>query len=230
MLAPMPTISVLIVDDHALFGEALAARLKVEPDLAILPVAHEARRAAALMATERVDVVLLDFVLGATSGLEVLTILRRHDPNVRVLMLSALGELEPMVAAFRHGAVGWIPKTAPAELVVSVIRSAVNGGGWVPPEVLGDVLRELTMTAASPIRDVLRDLTPREQEVLQCMVDGLGRFEIATRLGLSANTIRTHTQNLLAKLGVHSVLEAITVAMRAGVHPAFDVADSHSDA
>ncbi|WP_030169250.1 response regulator transcription factor [Spirillospora albida] len=212
---------VLIVDDHALFAEALAARLGREPDLVILPVAADARRALALTATERPDVAVLDMALGAESGLDVLDLLRERHPDVRVVMLTASTDLGAMVDAIRRGAVGWLPKTESAEHVARVVRSAAREGGWIPPELLGEVLRRLRADAPEPNGDarLLAALTPREREVLQCMVDGLGRAEIAERLGLSANTVRTHTQNLLAKLETHSALEAITLAMRAGMRP-----------
>jgi DNA-binding NarL/FixJ family response regulator len=219
MLGRMRPIRVLIVDDQALFAEALAARLSAEPDLDVLPVAHDLRRAAALIATESPRVVVLDLVLGEESGLDALDLMRRRYPDVRVVVLSGITDLDPMVTALRRGAVGWLPKTASADLVVQVIRDSASRGGWIPPELLGDVLRRL-LADGEPIGGDLAELTPREREVLACMVDGLNRREIAARLGLSANTVRTHTQNLLAKLGVHSALEAITVAMRAGMRPA----------
>ncbi|GAA4634663.1 response regulator transcription factor [Actinoallomurus vinaceus] len=215
----MRSIRVLIVDDHALFAEALAARLAAEPDLEVLPVAGDVRRATALVATEAPDVVVLDFVLGDESGLDMLDQLRRRHPPVRVVILSAITDLAPMVTALRHGAVAWVPKTESADLVARVVRGAAGRGGWIPPDVLGDVLRRL-LTAGEPPEGVLARLTPRERDVLQGMVDGLNRTWIADRLGLSANTVRTHTQNLLAKLGAHSTVEAITIAMRAGVTPA----------
>jgi DNA-binding NarL/FixJ family response regulator len=213
----MRPIRVLVVDDHTLFAEALAARLSVEPDLDVLPVAHDIRRAAALIATESPNVVILDLVLGEESGLDALDLLRRRYPDVRAVVLSGITDLDPMVTALRRGAVGWLPKTESADLVIQVIRDAAGRGGWLPPSMLGDVLRRL-LADGEPSGD-LAELTPREREVLACMVDGLNRPEIADRLGLSGNTVRTHTQNLLAKLGVHSALEAITVAMRAGMRP-----------
>jgi two-component system NarL family response regulator len=216
----MQPIRVLIVDDHALFAEALAARLGREPDLVILPIASDVRRALALTATERPRVLVLDLMLGAESGLDVLDRVRADDPDVRVVVLTAMSDLDAMVQAVRRGAVGWLEKTESAELVARVIRSAARQGGWIPPDVLGDVLRRLVRDGGEAGGDaLLAELTPREREVLQCMVDGLGRAEIAERLGLSANTVRTHTQNLLAKLGLHSALEAITLAMRAGMRP-----------
>ncbi len=217
----MQPIRVLIVDDHALLAEALAARLGREPDLVILPIAPDARRALALTATERPHVLVLDLTLGAENGLEVLDRVRKAHPDVRVVVLTAMSDLDAMVQAVRRGAVGWLEKTESADLVARVIRSAARRGGWIPPDVLGEVLRRLLSGDAEPTAGarLLAGLTPREREVLQCMVDGLGRAEIAERLGLSANTVRTHTQNLLSKLDMHSALEAITLAMRAGMRP-----------
>lgn len=221
-MQPTPPIRVLIVDDHVLFAEALAARLASEPDLVILPLAGDIRHALALADTERPTVVLLDMALGRESGLDLLDRLQERHPGVRVVMLTAVSGVDPIVQAVRHGAVGWVPKTEAADLVARVVRSAARRGGWLPPELLGDVLRRLVSEPPEPVRGnhVLAELTPRELEVLQCMVDGLNRAEIAARLGLSANTVRTHTQNLLAKLDTHSALEAITLAMRAGLRPA----------
>ncbi|MEO3822318.1 response regulator transcription factor [Actinomadura sp. B10D3] len=219
----MQPIRVLIVDDHALFAEALAARLGREPDLVILPIAADVRRALALTATERPRVLVLDMTLGAESGLEVLDRVRERHPDVRVVVLTAMSDLDAMVRAVRRGAVGWLEKTESADHVARVIRSAARQGGWIPPELLGEVLRRLALDGGEQAgAGLLAELTPREREVLQCMVDGLGRAEIAERLGLSANTVRTHTQNLLAKLDMHSALEAITLAMRAGMRPSSD--------
>jgi two-component system NarL family response regulator len=214
-------IRVLIVDDHALFAEALAARLAREPDMVVLPLAGDLRHALALADTEQPTVVLLDMTLGAESGLDVLDRLMARHPAVRVVMLTAQYGVEPILQAVRHGAVGWIPKTEAADLVPRVVRYAAREGGWIPPELLGEVLRRLVSEPPGPPagNQLVSELTPREREVLQCMVDGLGRAEIAQRLGLSANTVRTHTPNLLAKLDTHSALEAITLAMRSGMRP-----------
>jgi two-component system NarL family response regulator len=136
-----------------------------------------------------------------------------------VVILSALSEVDTIVQALRRGAIGWLSKTESADLVARVIRGAARHGGWIPPEIMGDVLRRLMDEPPESGGGLPAELTPREREVLQCMVDGHNRAEIADRLGLSANTVRTHTQNLLAKLGAHSALEAITLAMRAGMKP-----------
>jgi DNA-binding NarL/FixJ family response regulator len=216
----MRSTRVLIVDHHALFAEAFATRLRREPDMIVLPVAVDVRRAFALIATEHPQVVVLDLMLGAEDGLYVLDHLRARHPGVHVVVLAATSDVGSIVRAVRHGAVGWLSKTEPAARVVQVIRHVAGRGGWIPPNVLGDVLRELAAGESDPGGShELAGLTRREREVLQCMVDGLSRNEIAERLGLSANTVRTHTQNLLTKLDLHSALEAITLAMRTGMRP-----------
>ena len=91
-----------------------------------------------------------------------------------------------------------------------------RGEAWLAPELLGRVLTDLT-TRAVIQPNPLAGLTVREREVLQCMVDGLSRVEIAERLRVSGNTVCTHTQNLMAKLGAHSTLESVALALRSGL-------------
>jgi DNA-binding NarL/FixJ family response regulator len=216
----MAAVRVLIVDDQALFAEALAARLSFEPDLEVLPVAQDAQQAQARLATEEPDVVVLDLILGDTSGLEVLDHIRQWHPQVRALILSAVGGVGPIVDAIRRGAAAWVPKTADGEVVLNVIRWVGRGGAWIPPDLLGEVLHQLMEPQVpSTPPEALAGLTARELDVLQCLVDGLGRADTAARLGISVNTVRTHVRRLLAKLGVHSGLEAIGVALRAGMRP-----------
>ncbi len=133
----------LIVDDHALFAEALATRLSREPDLVVLPIAGDVRRARALVDTERPHIVLLDMMLGRETGLDVLDHLRTAAPDVRGVVLSALTEIDAVVRAVRYGAVGWVSKAEGADLVARVVRDAARQGGRLPPEILGEVLRRL---------------------------------------------------------------------------------------
>jgi Response regulator containing a CheY-like receiver domain and an HTH DNA-binding domain len=163
-----PPTRVLIVDDHALFAEALAARLAREQDLVILPIAGDVRRAVALIRTERPMVVVLDLRLGAENGLDVLDHIRDGYPDVRVVILTATSGVDAIVQAVRRGAVGWLSKTEGADLVARVVRAAARRGGWIPPDVLGEVLRRLAPENPEPATAFQRlaDLTPREREVL----------------------------------------------------------------
>ena len=211
----MEALRVLLVDDHPVFAQALAARLGSEPGLAVLPVAHTVGQALAELTRSRPTVVVLDLMLGAESGLTVLERAQAY-PDTEVIMLSAVDDVEPVVQAVWRGARAWLPKSVDVAHLIRVIHGVARGEAWIPPALLRSVLTRLT--APEPGEpDPTGALTAREREVLQCMIDGLPRAEIARRLYLSPNTIRTHAQNLLVKLDSHSVLEAVAIAQRAGM-------------
>jgi DNA-binding NarL/FixJ family response regulator len=210
-------IPVLVVDDHALFAEALQARLSREPDLYPVSVACTAAEARVHLASARPAVAILDVALGNESGIDLAGYIRETSPATRVVMLTAVESVDSVVSALSRGARAWLPKTVDTDHLVRVIRGVIRGEAWLAPDLLGRVLTDLLAPVAAPSPDPLAGLTAREREVLQCMVDGMSRAEIAVRLHLSANTVRTHTQNLLGKLGAHSTLESVALALRHGI-------------
>jgi DNA-binding NarL/FixJ family response regulator len=211
-------LRVLVVDDHQLFAEALAARLAAEPDLVLLPVAGNGGQCLSEAAAGRPHVVVLDLVLAEESGLDVLDRLRAGDPSVKVIILTGVRDVDAVVDAVRRRADAWLPKTTSVEELARVIRGVARGESWIPPDLLGEVLRRLAVPEDRG-RDTFGVLTEREREVLQCLVDGMSRQDIASRLYVSTNTVRTHTQNMLSKIGRHSVLEAVSFALRSGLRP-----------
>ncbi|MEV8516903.1 response regulator transcription factor [Dactylosporangium sp. NPDC051484] len=216
----MQDISLLVVDDHALFAEALQARLSREPGLRPIRVAFTAAAARACLAAGRSQVALLDVALGDDSGVELAGYIAQTAPATKVVMLTAVDadeSAEEVVAVLRRGARGWLPKTVDVDHLVRVIRGVAAGEAWLSPQLLGLALPALIAGGEAARPSPLGRLTAREREVLQFLVDGLSRAEIALRLHLSANTVRTHTQNLLAKLEAHSTLELVAVAMRQGL-------------
>jgi DNA-binding NarL/FixJ family response regulator len=211
------TISVLVVDDHPLFADALRARLAREPDLDPVRVSYGAADARERAGADQPAVAVLDVMLADGDGVELAHDIRELSPSTRVLMLTAVEPAGQVCHALTHGARGWLPKTVPTAHLVRVIRGVHDGEGWLSPDLLGRVLTDLVDGRAAPPPDPLAGLTAREREVLQCMVEGLSRAEIAMRMRVSVNTVRTHAQNLLGKLGTHSVLESVAVALRSGV-------------
>jgi DNA-binding NarL/FixJ family response regulator len=209
-------ISVLIVDDHRLFAEALQARLLCEPDLRPVWVARTATEARTRIAA-RPHVAVLDVDLAGASGLDLIDFVLEACPETRVVMLSGVDSVDSVVTALRRGAQAWLPKTVDSGHLVRVIRGVTRGEAWLSPDLLGRVLPELLARTGTQPPEPLAVLTPREREVLQCMVDGISRAETAVRLHVSANTVRTHTQNVMAKLGAHSTLESVAVALRHGI-------------
>jgi DNA-binding NarL/FixJ family response regulator len=210
-------ISVLVVDDHALFADTLQARLAQEPGLGPVSVAYSARDAVDRVAQSGPDVVVLDVVLDQASGLDVVQDMLAASPSSKILMLTAVDSVDDVVTALSRGARGWLPKTATTDHLIWAIRGVYRGEAWLQPALLGRVLNDLTERATAPRTNPLDGLSPREYEVLQCMVDGLKRAEIAARLGVSGNTVRAHVQNLISKLGVHSTLESVALALRSGM-------------
>jgi len=206
---------VLVVDDHRAFAGALAARLSAEPDVHVVAAVVGCAEALATLAAEHVDLALVDLTLGADDGLELVRAMRDRQPDLVVVMVTEVDDDAAATAAVRFGVSGWVLKHAPVEDLLRVLRGVLAGESWYPPRMLTGVLHRLVRPADED--GALGRLTPREREVLACMVDGLDRQGIAERLYLSSNTVRTHVQNMLSKLEVHSGLEAVAVAVRAGL-------------
>jgi DNA-binding NarL/FixJ family response regulator len=207
-------IRVLIVDQHLAFRDALATRLQTESDVAVLAKAHSAEFAASVLVGRSADVILLDADLPDQSAIAFCAeMVKRPDPP-RIIMLSVASEPERIVAAVRAGAAAWIRKDDSVDHLLSVIRGVVRGESWLPPRELGVVLHLLieNQEHRRDSDDLLAVLTPRERDVLFLLVEGAGRNEVAKRLQLSANTVRTHLQSLMSKFGVHSTLEVVALA------------------
>ncbi|WP_254812368.1 response regulator transcription factor [Streptomyces cavourensis] len=246
----MARIRVLVVDDHRIFAESLAAALAAEPDV---DVAAAGSGPAALRALERAaaearpyDVILVDAELGALApdggdtaippprqpepgtagGIALVAGVRAARPGVRSVVLAEKDDPRCAARALQAGALGWVAKDCSLQRLLTVVRGVLRDETHLPPALLTGVLRELTATRKhrTESQQLVESLTPREHEVLRCMVAGLGRKAVAERLFLSPHTVRTHVQNVLGKLGVHSTLAAVALARRAGVGPAEPVA------
>jgi two-component system NarL family response regulator len=208
------SIRVLIVDRLLAFRDALAIRLQREPDLAVVAKVDSAEFAPCVLVGRSVDVILLDAELPDDSAIAFCADMTGRADASRVIMLTAASKPERIVAALRAGAAAWVRKDESIDYLLRVIHGVVRGETWLPPTELGAVLRLLIddLDNRRDFGDLLATLTPREREVLFQLVEGAGRKEIAERLQLSANTVRTHLHSLMAKLGVHSTLEVVALA------------------
>jgi DNA-binding NarL/FixJ family response regulator len=208
-----PKIRVLIVDQQLTFRDALAARLRAEDDLEVVAETQSTESARRVLVGRPTDVILLDAELPDDSGFVFCAEMTRRVHAPRVVMLSAGSDAQRIVDAVRSCAVGWVRKGESIDHLLGVIRGVVRGETWLPPAELGGVLR-LLIEEQNERRgrdELLAVLTPRERDVLFHLVEGAGRKEVAERLQLSANTVRTHLQSLMAKLGVHSTLEVVAL-------------------
>jgi DNA-binding NarL/FixJ family response regulator len=203
-------ITVAIVDQEQTFADALAIRLDAEDDIKVVAVA-KASSGPALGGCA--DIVLLDADLGGDTTN--LLCDANSSPRTRAVMLSRSSEPERIVAAIQAGAAAWIRKDESVEYLLEALRGIARGQTWLPAAETGNVLSLLLHQQASRNDDMPpARLTVRERQVLDCLASGAGRSEAAARLNISVNTVRTHMQNIMTKLGAHSTLEAIAMVRR----------------
>lgn len=223
-------VRLLIFVHEVTFADALAARLEAEPDMEVVAALYLRDPSPRLSAGGHADVVLLDGDLPGDSAFRLAEDLGQRGDAPRIVFLSHTADPRRIARAVSAGAVGWVGKGESIERLIEVIRGAVRGETWLPPAQTGAVLR-LLMGERSPGQDncgrPIAALTPREREVLDCLAEGVSRRDLAERLTMSPNTVRTHLQNLMGKLGVHSALEAVTLmrslqAVPAGTRPAIE--------
>jgi NarL family two-component system response regulator LiaR len=215
-------IRVLLVDDHQMMTEALAARLSAADDLWVAGrCATSDPNLPDVVRSTRPDVITVEVEqLGGRAG-ELLAELAAARPQARVVVLSADHDPAHAVAAARAGVAAWVAKEQGAAELEVVLRGVVRGESWFPPPLLGPVLAALRadVARARQQHQVLGTLSPREREVLCAMMDGKDARQIARELAISTDTVRTHVRNLFAKLGVHTRLEALRAARAAGLRP-----------
>lgn len=158
---------------------------------------------------------------GKAGGIPLVSRVRSEHPAVRTVMLAERDDPRQAAAALQAGAGGWVAKDCSLSRLLQVVRGVLKDETHIAPALLTGVLKELTASRKHRTESerLVEALTPREREVLRCMVAGLGRKAVAERLYLSPHTVRTHMQNVLGKLGVHSTLAAVALARRAGVGP-----------
>ncbi|MBQ0957526.1 response regulator transcription factor [Ideonella sp. 4Y11] len=202
----------LLVDDHALFADALGLLIAHRHPTVRLSTANRLSGALdQLRQAPDIGLVLLDLNLPDSRGLDTLAQLREAAPMARVIVLSADDRAETVMAALDGGASGFIPKSADAAALDQALRTVLGGGVHVPPA--------LTRSADSATGGELPPLTARQMDVFRCLVGGLSNKLIARELALSDSTVKTHVQAIFDKLGVTSRAQVVLQAARMGWLP-----------
>jgi DNA-binding NarL/FixJ family response regulator len=214
-------VRVMVVDDHPMWRDA------VERDLAaagfeVVAVAASGGEALARFHASRPRVVVLDLQIPAPGGVEVTAEVIRQDPSARVLILSASGEQDDVLAAVKAGATGYLVKSASREELLAAVRRVAAGDTVFTPGLAGLVLgefRRLSGGAAEADTDAAHhpELTERETEVLRMVAKGMSYKQIAERLVLSHRTVQNHVQNTLRKLQMHNRVELTRYAIEQGL-------------
>jgi DNA-binding NarL/FixJ family response regulator len=208
------SIRVLIVDDHPVVHDGVAAVLSRTGDIRVVRAVETVADAVAAIESAKPDVVLLDIRLHGPDGLEGIGTLLRARPGLRVIMFSAYDFDEFVFGAIRAGARGYLLKGAAASELVAAIRTVHAGESYLSPGISAKLVDDMQTRSRGS-----RLLTPRELMVLRLMAAGLSNREIAGSLGISERTVKFHVTAILNRLGADNRTQAVAMAGRRGILP-----------
>lgn len=210
-------IRILIVDESPGLAEALQLELPRRVPVAVLGPVPDALAALDAMDREVVDLVLVDLDRDGGGGLETVRLIREGNGAARVLCVSEARAPEAAAGALAAGAVGVIRPDSGGTATLSALRRALAGELVLPAVHLPNLVDRLRTNRELSDGERLSSLTGREREILRLLADGGATGEIASALGISPMTVQSHVKNILSKLGVHSKVEAVTLAWRTGL-------------
>ena len=204
-------IRLLVVDDHDMLREGLAAFLRAFPDLDLIGEASGGEEAIQQCRDLQPDVVLMDLIMPEVDGVTAIRTIHQEMPDIKIVALSSFGEDKLVRDALQAGATSYMLKNVTANNLAEAIRSTYAGLPTLAPEVARSLFNQSTTQTIPSITAVL---TQREQEVLSLMVDGLSNAEIGQRLNISIFTVKNHVSSILSKLNVNSRTEAVSLALK----------------
>lgn len=211
-------IRLLLADDHAVVRSGLRLLLEAQPDMAIIGEVENGADAIRRTAELRPDVVLMDIEMSGMNGIEATRRIKADSAGTAVLALTMYEDDQYFFEMLRAGASGYVPKRAAPDELVSAIRAVSRGEVFLYPSLAGrlvqDYLQRRDLEAQEPTVD---ELTPREQEVLTLIAQGLSNVEIGEQLVISAKTVDRHRENIMRKLNLHNRVDLVKYALRKGL-------------
>jgi DNA-binding NarL/FixJ family response regulator len=203
----MPSIRLLVVDDHPVVRDGLRLMLETQADMKVVAEAANAEEALTAFVAHKPDVVVMDLRLPGKSGAEAAASLQRTHPGARVIILTSYGQDAEIQSVLRAGVRAYLRKDVDRSQLLNVIRTVHAGGRYLPPTI-----RE-RLAEAPP----LSELTRRETEVLERIAAGMTNKEIGAALSISEDTVKLHVKNLFGKLDVNDRTQAVAVAAKRGI-------------
>jgi DNA-binding NarL/FixJ family response regulator len=213
------TIRVVVADDQGMVRSGFSTLLNAQPDIQVIGEAVNGQEAIARAAELRPDVILMDVRMPVLDGLQATRQISALDIGPRILILTTFDLDDYVYEALRAGASGFLLKDASAGELADAVRVVAAGDGLLAPSVTRRLIAEFARLGAprSPDRKNLKDLTDRETEVLALVARGLANAEIATRLFVAEQTIKTHVSRILMKLGLRDRAQAVVFAYESGL-------------
>jgi DNA-binding NarL/FixJ family response regulator len=208
-------INVLVADDQHLIREGLVALLGMVEDITVVGAATDGAQAVRLARSHRPDVVLMDLRMPVLDGVDATRELTNSHPGIAVLVLTTYADDESIIGALRAGARGYLTKDAGRKEIAAAVRSAVAGHPTYDAAVSRKLVAALTACTGAGIRAA--NLTVRETEVLRLIADGLSNSQIAAELYIGETTVKTHINNVFAKISAKNRADAVRYAFRIGL-------------
>ena len=197
-------ITCLIVDDHEVVREGLRLSLSRAPHIRVIGEAGDGESAVALAERRRPDVVIMDVRMPGMDGLEATKLMTEKVPETSVLIFTAYSERSLLSRGLESGAKGYILKEAPHQTLLRAIEKVAGGEGYVDPALMPEFFT----------KDKDDMLTAREREILQLLADGMSNADVATKLFISQETVKSHVRHILAKLEADTRTHAVAIALR----------------
>ena len=198
-------ISVLIVDDHEVVREGLRLSLLRSPQIRVVGEAPDGETAIALAERRRPNIVIMDLRMPGMDGIEATEEILRRVPEVNVIVFTAYSERALLARSLESGAKGYILKEAPHETLLRAIEKVAGGDSFVDPALMPNLVQG---------RDGGDSLTQREREILQLLADGMSNADVAGRLFISQETVKSHVRHILVKLEADTRTQAVAIALR----------------
>jgi DNA-binding NarL/FixJ family response regulator len=213
-------IRLMIVDDYPVVLSGLVAMFKNHPEIEVVGVASNGKKAIEESLQLKPDVVMMNVAMPEMDGIEATRLIKKSLPETNILMFSGLSGNDKVMPALNAGAIGYILKDASEPDLVQAVHQVARGEAWLHPSIIGHVLKQINNVEEK--EGLIERLTERELDVLKYMARGYSNQDIARLMVVSNATVHSHVSRILAKLEVSSRTQAVIYAMRAGVVTAFD--------
>ncbi len=212
--------SILIIDDHPLFREGLKSIIASNSNFEVVGEAGNSRKGLEMAKALKPDVVLVDISLPDESGMQLTRRIRDALSETKIMIVSMHSKIDYIVEAFQAGATGYVVKESAAERLSQGLEAVTAGEYFLDSSISHEVVERLMK---SPVREAkvsnteYGSLTPREQEIMRLLAEGISKKEIAQRLFISIKTVENHRANIMRKLDIHNAMELVRYSAKLGL-------------